>query len=111
MNNDNNHLNNPPHAVDVQNGAFFLKSLGETTLFKAGVYISKPDYKIKLEAVILGTDDKWETDYSCGLGSGNAELPVSFLRPHIHREVELRYYVKTSEGVVDSESLKVRILP
>jgi hypothetical protein len=111
MSNKNQAKNAIPRAPAVQNGAFFLSTLGETTellVDTAGVW--PPDFETKFEAVFVGTDKKWDSGYT-SKGGLHVQLPVGEMRPHIHREVEIRFYVK-SEGVEHpTDPLTVRILP
>ncbi|MHC8363959.1 hypothetical protein ACYZUA_27505 [Pseudomonas sp. LS2P72] len=111
MDNTTNTQKAIPTASDINNGAFFLSGLGETTeirISNGGVF--PPGAEYKFQAVFLGTDKKWDSGYK-STNALTADLPVNEMRPHIHREVEIKFYTK-SEGVEHpSDPLIVRILP
>ncbi|MEO4014209.1 MULTISPECIES: hypothetical protein [Pseudomonas] len=101
-----------PEAPAVKNGAFFLSGLGETTEIRIGSGgVWPPGAEYKFQAVFLGTDKKWDSGYTSSANALKADLPINEMRPHIHREVEIKFYMK-SEGVEHlSDPLTVRILP
>ncbi|WP_283182942.1 MULTISPECIES: hypothetical protein [unclassified Pseudomonas] len=100
-----------PRAKDVQNNAFFLSGLGKTTELSIGAGgVLPPGAEYKFVAAFLGTDDKWDSGYKSE-SALQAELPVNEMRPHIHREVEIKFYAKSQGVEHSSDPLTVRILP